>query len=739
MFHLRRVGSRVLETWKTVPGSRRSITQHRVILVPQIPSDTSENNPILRTQALTNYASVKERDCYYGLGKALLSFESRVAQVEKMCNDGETDFEKILRALEESRIEFETVWNNVNMLLLTTDLLERDLFSKLHLRAEKALQQRHDSLIIYNTLKSIHSQKDKLSEELQQVLDRYLLECKLQGLDLPPKKNLAFRETFIPNLTTNLGDYNYKMQRSTNRFHHTIVDPSLVSEYPLDVLRAISSDSSQPSKGPWTITLHPYIYRKFMEYCPDRRLRWNAYLASVNRGSKDFDPYLAVTTNLKNILKTRWDIAVTLGFQGHLDLSLQTKMANNVENVETMIGCLLPPAKAAQEKELEGLQDLAESQGFDEDLAHYDIGFFKRKQRKNILGGLSDEDLRVYFPLSRVLKTVFNLCEEMFRIKIEPVPHDEALKSKGFNPWNKDVHFYRVVDSDGLRVLGEFYFDPYIRDDKIYTGADKGFYFPLRNKSDSTKGSSLGSVVMSLPLPAYGKPSLLNFSEVEEVFRTLGRMLAHTLNQQTWADLSSQHVEEDTFEVIPEYMTHWLYMPKVLRSLCAHWSTGEGPDEAIFQGLLHHRRHLAGLELSEELLKASFDMTLYGEDPMKESYMDIIDRMYPEYLLIPREKEDNFPLYFEDIIARKHPGSYYGRTWSKMIAADAFHAIHEASESETANVSMRFREHFLNTGGFLPYAEKFRRYRGRDPSHEALFLSLGLKEESTSPKYKSQE
>ncbi|QQP31713.1 Uncharacterized protein FKW44_025398 [Caligus rogercresseyi] len=62
-------------------------------------------------------------------------------------------------------------------------------------------------------------------------------------------------------------------------------------------------------------------------------------------------------------------------------------MANNVENVETMIGCLLPPAKAAQEKELEGLQDLAESQGFDEDLAHYDIGYFKRKQRKNILGG----------------------------------------------------------------------------------------------------------------------------------------------------------------------------------------------------------------------------------------------------------------------------------------------------------------------------------------------------------------
>ncbi|QQP31712.1 Uncharacterized protein FKW44_025397 [Caligus rogercresseyi] len=276
---------------------------------------------------------------------------------------------------------------------------------------------------------------------------------------------------------------------------------------------------------------------------------------------------------------------------------------------------------------------------------------------------LSDEDLR----------TVFNLCEEMFRIKIEPVPHDKALKSKASTPGTRTFIF--------IAVLGEFYFDPYIRDDKIYTGADKGFYFPLRNKSDSTKGSSLGSVVMSLPLPAYGKPSLLNFSEVEEVFRTLGRIRPGRISPlNTWRKTLRSHTRVHDALAIHA---------KVLRSLCAHWSTGEGPDEAIFQGLLHHRRHLAGLELSEELLKASFDMTLYGEDPMKESYMDIIDRMYPEYLLIPREKEDNFPLYFEDIIARKHPGSYYGRTWSKMIAADAFHAIHEASESETANVSMR--------------------------------------------------
>ncbi|CAB4070162.1 UGP2 [Lepeophtheirus salmonis] len=625
------------------PKGWRNITQHRVVLVPQIPKDTHETNPILRTKGLTDYSVVTERDCYFGLGKALLQFESTVAQVESICREGEKDFYK--------------------------DYSSIGKLQRIYLQSCIKELKRHFNKDLIRWISTIHlkasiMKKYGLNEELSQILDRYLLECKFQGLDLSPKKYIDFRETFIPNLTTNLGDYNYKMQRSTSRFRHTIVDPNLVHEYPVDVLRAISTDSSQPAKGPWTITLHPYVYRKFMEYCPDRRLRWNAYLANVNRGSKDFDVYLAA---IKTI------------------------------NVETMVNCLLPSAKVSQEKELESLQYFAESTGFEEDLATYDVEFFKRKQRKSVLG-MTDDDIRDYFPLPQL------------------VDNNELINKRGFNPWNKDVQFYRVFDSDGTSVLGEFYFDPYIRDDKIYTGSDKGFYFPLKNKSND--GCSLGSMVMSLPIPAYGKPSLLNFFEVEEVFRTTGKLLAHILNKHKLSDLSSQYVEEDCYDVISEYMTHWLYKPEVLKSLCQHWSSRDKADEKLINCLINTRKHMAGLELCEELFKSSFDITLYKEDPMQESYMDILDRLYPEYLLIPREKEDNFPLYFEDIITRKHPGSYYGKL-------------------EIPDVTMRFREFFLSNGNFLPYAEKFRRYRGRDPSHEALLFSLGLKE-SQAPKFKSK-
>ena len=103
------------------------------------------------------------------------------------------------------------------------------------------------------------------------------------------------------------------------------------------------SFSSQPTQGPWTVTLHPYIYRKFLEYCPDRKLRWNAYRADVVRGASDagLDIYFNVGTKVKDLRIHRADQAITLGYANFADLSMDTKMAANVENVHSMIACLL--------------------------------------------------------------------------------------------------------------------------------------------------------------------------------------------------------------------------------------------------------------------------------------------------------------------------------------------------------------------------------------------------------------
>ena len=179
-------------------------------------------------------------------------------------------------------------------------------------------------------------------------------------------------------------------------------------DFPNDVLKEMAMDPAQPAKGPWTVTLHPYLYRKFLEYCPDRARRWNAYRAKVNLGSGEYDDNSYCGGHVKEIRVQRKDQAAILGYSSYVDLSMEMKMAANVENVHSMIACLLPkgiyniekvtraytkigsysylPAKDAQERELDGLQEYAESRGFEDDIKIYDIDFFKRKQRRTMLG-----------------------------------------------------------------------------------------------------------------------------------------------------------------------------------------------------------------------------------------------------------------------------------------------------------------------------------------------------------------
>ena len=203
---------------------------------------------------------------------------------------------------------------------------------------------------------------------------------------------------------------------ATQRFRHVIRDPAVVREFPVDLLRAMSADSSQPAKGPWSVSLHPYIYRRynnrdfnfsvkrntnlhnivhwyknkiiknirFLAYCPERRLRWNAYNAHVSRGSMSADYYLNCAGHVKDIRQHRLDQAIVLGYQNYAEMSMVTKMASNVDNVKTMIASLTGPARNKQETELADLQEYAETRGFSDKIREFDVAFFRRKQVNNI-------------------------------------------------------------------------------------------------------------------------------------------------------------------------------------------------------------------------------------------------------------------------------------------------------------------------------------------------------------------
>merc|ERR1711974_80786 len=367
------------------------------------------------------------------------------------------------------------------------------------------------------------------------ILERYNLEYKHQGYELPHNKYMALNAHWMKRLAEAQRDTRFKLSMASERFRHNIRDPAVVREFPVDLLRAMGVDTSQPAKGPWSVTLHPYVYRKFLQYCPDRRLRWNAFNADRSRGSSSMDVYLNVAGHVKDIRQHRLDQASTLGYYNYAEMSLASKMAGSLENVQSMIASLLPAAKTAQEEELASLQQYANSRGFDDTIREFDVAFFRRKQLRTIFG-VEEESVREHFPLPNVLKGLFSLLEQQFGLTFTLVKEDETS-----GVWNPEVSLYR--------------------EDKSYQGGDKGYYIPLRSSSEVGEGKPLGALVLSLPPPGYGKPSLLSLPEIEELVKKVGKTVVHMLGRRKWAETSGvTGLEFDVVNLMSDLLSGYFRM-----------------------------------------------------------------------------------------------------------------------------------------------------------------------------------
>ena len=755
-------------------------SQHRVILLPEVPPDNHLTNPLLNKFAskidnetktdldiIPDFDNITDRDLYFGYGKALLEFEAAVNSLEKKCEENIKDFDALFNEFETALCQFQSVQNSVQLLSLTTDKFDRDRMVILHNRAEVSATTRFNSRKIHEHLKLLQTEsiegKINLDEQQKRQLEKYLAEYHLNGFDLPEKKYRELTETWQTKLGHARRDYGWRVMTSTDKFRAQIKDPNVVRDFPVDVLKAMALDSTQPTKGPWTVTLHPYIYKQVMAYSPDRTLRWRLHEGKVTRASKTDDIYTACQAYVRDIRVHRTDVALTLGFKNFAEMSLYTKMAMNYDNVDVMINNLVGKAKQHQEMELEQLQAYGASRGFDEEIEVYDVEFLKRKQRRTLLG-MSDEDIRDFLPFPKVLTGIFKLCESLFELRFEEVTahncsSEDFEKLMSNKRWAPEVKFYRVIDvaaGGNNQILGEFFLDPYVRDNKGYGGGDKGWYIPIRPHSSTSKCRALGAMILSLPIPNYGKPSLLNIFETEELLRNFGNLLVHVCSSRTvkWGDLSGRTaLERDVIDFAGSFMTHWLYVPNILRSISGHWSTNEPLPSNVIETLCTTagKQHMAGYSLSEELFLVAYDMAFYGQDYEKEEYQDLAIRLRSEYLLLPPTSGDAFPLYFKDIMTGEYPAALYCKTWSKMLAADAFSAVEEALEGNgttllkanddiTKNeavktVTRRLRTTLLDKGSSQPTSEMFRQFRGRDPSHEALLMSLGM-QSTTSPKMK---
>lgn len=286
--------------------------------VPEIGEEPCGKNPLLQDSGLPEFNNVTIENCVACVGHQALDLEKQIRNIEKTLieNNSETNdiFGEIIEPIENKFSPLETTWGLAKTIYLSNStLMPTKSYLSIHDRARKATAMKFNSLPIYEVAsKALESKSANFSEEQIRVLEKYVLETKLNGVILSTPDRYLMNEN-LSKINTLKIKFRERVDSIVKQFKHYIHDANLMKEFPPHILEAMTEDQKQPTKGPWKVTLQPHISKAFLEYCPNHDLRWNVWQADTRKASGYTDKSLNNSTTLEEIRAFRHDQAKLLG------------------------------------------------------------------------------------------------------------------------------------------------------------------------------------------------------------------------------------------------------------------------------------------------------------------------------------------------------------------------------------------------------------------------------------------
>jgi len=686
-------------------------------------------NPLLIKEGLPAYDRIQPEH----IGSAVAAFLARCREVMAGVEAStDTSWSTLIEPMEEIDLLFEYGWSPVGHLLsvANSDPLREAHDEAMPKIVEFSLQLRQ-SEVLYRKLLELRDSSEwpSFSSAQQRIITRMIQSAEQSGISLVGKDRERYNE--IEQELSQLGtDYSNNLLDATKAYFRDITDPTDADGFPASLRRITAASWSRadenkdkpaatPELGPWRITLDHPSFGPFMEHCRNRSLRESIYRAYIVRaGSGDTDNTELIT----RILKLKKDQATLLGFESYADLSLSRKMAGDVAAVQQMFDRLLAASHHVAKRELEELTVFAQQHGHEGPLAHWDVSFWAERMREEKYS-FTDEELRPYFSLDRVLNGLFELCHRLFGITVRSADGKAPI-------WNPDVRCYEIFNEANEQIAG-FYLDPYSRPKDKRGGAWMNDCI-TRSAGKFGKRLPVAHLVCNSTPPADQIPSLMTFREVETLFHEFGHGLQHMLTTVDLRDAAGiSGVEWDAVELPSQFMENWCLHRPTLMKMAIHFQTGEPLPDELFQKLRDSKTYRAASVMLRQLQLGMTDMALhYGYDPSSgESPFEVERRILSITSLLPPLPENRFLCSFQHIFAGGYSAGYYSYKWAEVLSADAFGAFEDAGlddENAVAATGRRFRDTVLAQGGSRHPMEIFRDFRGREPDPNALLRHSGL-------------
>ena len=474
----------------------------------------------------------------------------------------------------------------------------------------------------------------------------------------------------------------------------------------------------------YVASLNIPVYLAIMTHADDRNLRETLYRAYVTRASEFDDHTNAKGQSLNNanimseILQLREQKARLLGFDNYAEVSLSTKMADSVAEVETFLRDLAVQATPTAAQDLAQLQKYAQDYGI-EDLQPWDSAYIAEKVKQSEFS-LSQEEIRPYFPLPKVISGLFAIVERLYGIKVQE-------QNKSVSRWHDEVRFYQLFDADD-NLLGGFYFDLFARSGKRGGAWMSGFQSRYSYEEQNHQQLPVCFMVGNFTPALDGKPSLLTHDEVVTLFHEFGHGLHHLLTQVTVGDVAGVNgVEWDAVELPSQFMENWAWDAEGIALISSHVETGAPLPKEKLDALLAVKNFQSGLQTLRQIEFALFDLLIHAHTPALdyEGILTTLNSVRNDIAILQTPDYNRFANGFSHIFAGGYAAGYYSYKWAELLSADAFSKFEEDGIFNPIT-GKAFRETILSVGGSFPAKVNFENFRGRSASIDALLRHSGF-------------
>lgn len=570
---------------------------------------------------------------------------------------------------------------------------------------------------LFERVKAVYAQKNelKLKPEQAKLLENTYDSFVRSGANLEGEAKEKYRElsTKLSVLSLTFGENNLK---ETNSYKLVITDKAQLAGLPETAIEAAALTAQEKGEKGWVITLDAPSYGPFMQYAENRELRQQLYMAYNTLCSKpnEFNNEKVV----KEIVNAQAEKAQLLGYKNYAEFVLVKRMAETSGAVYNLLNQLLEAYKPKAQEEVQAVQTLArQTQGDDFDLMPWDWSYYSNKLKERDFN-LNDEMLRPYFELEQVKKGVFGLATRLYGITFKP--------NRNIPVYHEDVDAFEVFDKDG-QYLAVLYTDFHPRAGKRAGAWMTSFKDQWIDEETGENSRPHISLVMNFTKPTADKPALLTFDEFNTFLHEFGHGLHGIFANTTYESMSGTGVYRDFVELPSQLMENFAIEQDFLHTFATHYENGQLLPEEYITRIVNADNFNVGYACLRQLSFGLLDMSWYTLDkPFEGDVKAYEQKAWADAQVLPVIAGTCMSTHFSHIFAGGYSAGYYSYKWAEVLDADAFFVFKQRGIFNKG-VAQSFRDNVLSKGGTEHPMTLYKRFRGQEPTIDALLMRNGIK------------